>query len=359
MTFLQFHVLTSYPPSNANRDDEGRHKSAKFGGVPRLRLSSQSIKRAIRESSAFQNDLAGNLGIRTKRISEVIESRLIQDGTPADDARAAVLVVAEAFGKIEAGKAGDEARPRNSSLTFVTQREIDNAYDIASKILNGELKADDVKKKKVDLILEDADNAVDLAMFGRMLAGAKHKSREAAVQVSHSLTTHAAVGEDDFFAALDDLRVASDPEGGGAAMIGEQEFGSGLFYLYACVDISLLLRNLDGDRDLAGRAVAAFVRAIATSSPGGMASSFAHNPRASYIRMTSGSSTPHNFASAYETPVRQPYLRSSIDALEDKAAKFARAYDETPDLEVTMDVDLEEGSLTEIREAAVKVVQEA
>lgn len=48
-TFLQFHLLTTYPPSNPKRDDQGRPKQATLGGAPRLRLSSQSIKRALRE----------------------------------------------------------------------------------------------------------------------------------------------------------------------------------------------------------------------------------------------------------------------------------------------------------------------
>ena len=44
--FLQLHFLTTYGPSNLNRDDTGRPKSVVFGGVPRLRVSSQSLKRA-------------------------------------------------------------------------------------------------------------------------------------------------------------------------------------------------------------------------------------------------------------------------------------------------------------------------
>jgi len=356
MTFLQFHVLTSYPPSNANRDDEGRHKSAKFGGVPRLRLSSQAIKRAIRESAAFQNDLAGNLGIRTRLVSDLIETRLVQDGVDAEEARKAVLLVSDVFGKIEVGKS-EEARLRNAVLCFVTQNEIDKAHALARDFLEGRVSEAEIRKKKFDVILNDADSAVDIAMFGRMLAGVKHKGREAAVQVAHSLTTHAAVGEDDFFTALDDLQAASDPEGGGAAMIGEQEFGSGLFYLYASIDVPLLIRNLDGDKELAARGVASFVKALATSAPGGMASSFAHHPRAAFIRMTASPYAPHNISSAFAAPIRsQPYLRNSIEALEATAARYERSYDEVPDLSMVMDVEDGRGSLADIREAACKVV---
>jgi len=74
-TFIQFHLLTPYPPSNPNRDDQGRPKQAIVGGQPRLRLSSQSLKRAIRETSFFMQDLAGHRGTRTKRIADEIAKR--------------------------------------------------------------------------------------------------------------------------------------------------------------------------------------------------------------------------------------------------------------------------------------------
>lgn len=46
--FTQLHLLTFYGPSNLNRDDIGRPKTARVGGVERLRVSSQSLKRAVR-----------------------------------------------------------------------------------------------------------------------------------------------------------------------------------------------------------------------------------------------------------------------------------------------------------------------
>ena len=41
--FVQLHLLTSYPPSNLNRDDTGRPKTALVGDANRLRISSQSL----------------------------------------------------------------------------------------------------------------------------------------------------------------------------------------------------------------------------------------------------------------------------------------------------------------------------
>ena len=47
--FVDIHVLQTLPPSNPNRDDTGAPKSAIFGGVQRMRISSQAIKRATRQ----------------------------------------------------------------------------------------------------------------------------------------------------------------------------------------------------------------------------------------------------------------------------------------------------------------------
>ena len=64
--FIQLHLLTSYPPANLNRDDLGRPKTAMMGGVPRLRVSSQSLKRAWRKSDVFEGSLKDHVGTRTK-----------------------------------------------------------------------------------------------------------------------------------------------------------------------------------------------------------------------------------------------------------------------------------------------------
>ena len=42
--FVNFHILVSHSPSNLNRDDMGMQKTAIFGGVKRVRVSSQSFK---------------------------------------------------------------------------------------------------------------------------------------------------------------------------------------------------------------------------------------------------------------------------------------------------------------------------
>ena len=66
--FIQLHLLTSYAPSNLNRDDLGRPKTAKMGGFDRLRVSSQSLKRNWRVSELFEEAMIGGIGVRTKKL---------------------------------------------------------------------------------------------------------------------------------------------------------------------------------------------------------------------------------------------------------------------------------------------------
>ena len=62
-TFIQLHLLTAYPAANLNRDDTGAPKTVVLGGATRLRVSSQSLKRAWRTSALFEQALAGHIGI--------------------------------------------------------------------------------------------------------------------------------------------------------------------------------------------------------------------------------------------------------------------------------------------------------
>jgi len=74
--------------------------------------------------------------------------------------------------------------------------------------------------------------AVDIAMFGRMLAANTQYNMEAAVQVAHAITVHKVSVEDDFFTAVDDLNNGEEDMGSGH--LGETEFAAGRF-LHLCM----------------------------------------------------------------------------------------------------------------------------
>lgn len=351
-TFVQFHLLTPYPPSNPNRDDQGRPKQAMVGGAPRLRLSSQSVKRAVRETAYFMQDLAGHRGTRTKRIAEEIERQLMSQGTGAKAVRRAATEVAKVFSKLEAEKNG--AAPHTTTLAFVSPEEWRLAHELAAQLVAGEKPDEKALKKQV---LRKADGAVDIAMFGRMLADDPDYNREAAVQVSHAFTTHRALVEDDWFSAVDDLKTRE--EDAGAGHLGELGFGSGVYYLYACVNVDLLVENLNGDKDLAKRGLEALARALATATPRGKQNSFAHHPLAHYIRAECGPRQPRDLSGAFFAPVdlrANDLMRASVSALEETAEKLDRAYGPAADATQILDVAEGRGTLDAIAAFAAAAV---
>lgn len=334
--FLQLHVLTAYPPSNPNRDDLGRPKTATIGGYMRQRISSQAIKRALRTSDAFQAALEGHLGTRTQRIGEFVVDHLVTQGSEEDKAIAAARAVAAAFGKLEEIKDnGGREQARTRQLAFISPDERKLAIELAGKILAGEAAPKD--KDLAKLVLLNADGAVDIAMFGRMLADAPDYNREAAVQVAHAFTANAVDIEDDFYTAVDDLKTRD--EDSGAGFVGEAGFGAGVYYLYVCVDRALLLRNLDDNAALAAKGLEALVRAIATASPSGKRNSFANHVRPELILAELGSGQPRTLASAFTRPVgRGDQMASAKQALDAQRAAFSTAFGKDWETEMRLEV---------------------
>jgi CRISPR system Cascade subunit CasC len=342
--FLQLHYLTIYPPSNPNRDDLGRPKSATYGGAPRLRISSQALKRAARISDVMQRDLAGHLGDRTQRIGEVVLQALTDEGADEKTATRIAEQITDVFGKPD-----PKAKTRTRQLAFISPDERAAAIELAKKALTGEKLPDvnDLKK----MVLRTADGAADVAMFGRMLADDPDFNREAAVQVSHAITTHRALVEDDFYTAVDDLKTSA--EDAGAGFVGDAGFGSGVFYLYACVDTGLLKENLGGDSELAAKAVGALVEALATATPSGKKNSFAHQTRAAYIRAECGNQQPRSLAGAFFAPVAgEDLMMASVGALEELADKMDTAYGACADAAEVLNLATGQGSLPAVRRFA-------
>lgn len=338
--FLQLHLLTFYPPSNLNRDDTGRPKTATVGGAPRLRISSQALKRAWRSSPVFAERLHEHRGQRTQRFGEEIERHLREQGSAPERALEIARQIAQHFGKLKPER--DPAPARTEQLAFIGPEERAAALALADRIAAG-----DKIEPTAEQLLRHTDTAADIAMFGRMLADNPQFNREAAVQVAHAITTHRVTVEDDYYTAVDDLK--SLDEDAGAGFIGELGFGSGIFYLYVCIDTPLLRRNLDGQRALAGDACAALAEAAATVSPKGKQPSFAARARAHYMLAEAGSVQPRTLAGGFVKPVQDADLATaSIEQLEDWRAKLDRAYGPSAEASATLNVAEGHGTLAEI-----------
>jgi CRISPR system Cascade subunit CasC len=347
-TFLQLHLLTAYPASNLNRDDTGRPKTVQFGGSPRLRISSQSLKRAWRTSPVFANRLGARVGKRTQRLGDEIRSYLIERKMSEPEATQTARSIARVFGKLADEK--EENSTFIKQLAFIAPEEFTRARALADRALAGES-----LEPTADDLLVQSDGAADIAMFGRMLADNPAYNRDAAVQVAHALTTHATVVEDDYYVAVDDLKNPVDREDAGTSFIGVQEFGAGLFYLYACVDCDLLMRNLGGDPGLARDSLAALVECATTVAPRGKQASFASRARASFVIAERGSQQPRTLAAAFLRPVgakagESDLAQASIDRLTSFQANLDTVYGACADARARFlaTPDAAEGSLAQI-----------
>jgi CRISPR system Cascade subunit CasC len=298
-TFLQLHLLASYPPACLNRDDLNRPKTAVMGGIPRLRISSQSQKRAWRQSDQFEDALAGYKGTRTKLKGVRVYERLTAAGVQKKEAKKWAQAIAGRFGKLKGKKEDKPLLDLEIQQLAHFSPEEESAIDaLADKLAseNREPAEDELA------LLREHHKAADIALFGRMLADSPRFNTEAACQVAHAITVHRAAVEDDFFTAVDDLNTRE--EDAGSAHMGEQGFGAGLFYQYICVDCDLLRENLGGDSALASQAIKALIEAAATVAPTGKQNSFASRAWAYYVLAEKGDRQPRSLSLAFMQPVR-------------------------------------------------------
>ena len=352
--FVQLHVLTAYPPANLNRDDTGRPKTALLGDALRLRISSQSLKRAWRTSDVFEAEVGkGHKGTRTKLLGIEIHKLLAAHGIGDKPGREWARAIAGQFGKLKADKktdADDDLQIEQLAHISPEERSAVDALAAACADRQSAPTDDDLK------LLRKPRAAVDIAMFGRMLADTPAFNMEAAVQVAHAITVHKAAVEDDFFSAVDDLNQGLEDKGAGH--IGERGYGAGLFYLYVCIDRELLLDNLGGDSALQAQSLKALVNAIAKVAPTGMQNSFGSRAHASYLLAEKGAQQPRSLVQSFLKPVKpwgeRDMLALAVDAITQRRDNFDKVYGACADSHCHFDVEKGEGSL----EAVVTFVQE-
>jgi CRISPR system Cascade subunit CasC len=294
-TRIEYHILQSFPVTCLNRDDVGAPKSAMVGGVSRARVSSQCWKRQVRLA---MQEFGVKLAARTKKAEELFVSACLEAGASDEQARAC--------GEQMASELIDD------TLLFISETE---AKAFAEYAREKEFDSSKLKAKELAKVARKALNpnidALDIALFGRMVAKAPEMNVEAAASFAHAISTHKVSNEVEFFTALDDLQ--AEP---GSAHMGSLEFNSGTYYRYISLDLGQLVRSLDEDA-LPG-AIEAFTKALFVAVPGAR-------------QATQSGASPWEFARVlvrrgqrlqvpFETPVRAQdggYLQPSIQALKD------------------------------------------
>lgn len=292
-TRIEYHILQSFPVTCLNRDDVGAPKSAIVGGVSRARVSSQCWKRQVRLA---MQEFGIKLAARTKKAEELFVSACLEAGASDEQARECGEKMASLL--------------IDDTLLFISETE---ARAFAEYAREKEFDASKLKDKELAKVAKKALNpavdALDIALFGRMVAKAPDMNVEAAASFSHAISTHKVSNEVEFFTALDDLQ--TDP---GSAHMGSLEFNSATYYRYISLDLGQLTQTLD--EESLPEAVEAFTKALFVAVP---------NAR----QTTQSGASPWEFArvlirrgqrlqAPFETPVKARdggYLQPSIDAL--------------------------------------------
>ena len=343
-TFIQLHLLTAYAPSNLNRDDLGRPKTAKMGNTDRLRISSQSLKRAWRTSDFFYQSLSDHIGIRSRRFArDWVYKPMIDNGISEKIAKESAIKIAGQFGKVKNEKSPKDplSNLEIEQLVHISSNEQQAIKQLIDLLISEKREPTDNEVK----LLRKENSSIDIALFGRMLADSPAFNIEAACQVSHALGVSTVAIEDDFFTAVDDLN--NNDVDAGSAHLGERGFASALFYTYVCISRDLLLENLNGDEVLVEKTLKALTESAAKVAPTGMQNSFASRAYTSYLLIEKGSQQPRSLAVAYFNPIRsQDLVNDAITRLEEQSDKFDKVYGQCADSRYVLNSETGEGTLS-------------
>lgn len=301
--YLDIHAIQTLPPSNVNRDDTGSPKTAIYGGVRRARVSSQSWKRAIRQY--FINECPDDLGIRSLDVISYVAKMICKKDDSVTE-EAAMKLSEKMFN--DAGiKTKDQ---KTKALFFLGKKQAESLADAAIK---GE-----AEKNVIKQILSE-NPAVDIAMFGRMVADDPSLNEDASVQVAHAISTHEVQTEFDYYTAVDEL---APQDNAGAGMIGTIEYNSSSLYRYANISMHELIRQL-GSKEQAVAAAKLFIQAFANSMPTGKVNTFANLTLPQMLMINIRQDRPVNLVTAFEKPIisRTGNVVPSIERLFDEVKK--------------------------------------
>ena len=284
--YVDVHVLQTVPPSCLNRDDTGSPKVAMYGGVNRARVSSQSWKKAVRDM--FHEELVSEekLGMRTKRIVQMVANEIEKLGGENPE-KSAQAVLEKAGLKLKEAKNTKELEP--GALFFLS---VSQAKALAELMV----REGEPDKKEAQSALTGFPG-VDVALFGRMVADDPSLNTDACAQVAHSISTHKVSNEYDYFIAVDDL---APEDNAGAGMIGTVEYNSATLYRYATIAVHELQKQLGADTT---EAVHVFLDAFIRSMPKGKQNTFANWTPPDAVLVTIRSNQPINLVGAFERPV--------------------------------------------------------
>jgi len=200
--FVSLSMLKNYSPSLVNRDDSGDAKQVVVGGVNRSRISSQCLKRAVREE-------IGNRGITTAHLEDLVEQILSDECAKGIISESDIETIGKAVccedvlncdWSKRASKNGEKKDDDGKGRTVNQVNMVEIGTVIKAAIEN----KDEKHKELVKAIKNSLNNvriSIDKAMFGTMATSGVIETVDGAVQVAQTFSIDEYVPEDDFIVA--------------------------------------------------------------------------------------------------------------------------------------------------------------
>jgi len=212
-----------------------------------------------------------------------------------------VQIAKATISKAKRNKPDKKTDDKVDALFFIGNQQACNLANLAMGELVGK-----VSKKDVEAAL-NSYMAVDVALFGRMVAANPLLNCDASAQVAHAISTHRVENEYDFYTAVDEN---PDIDNAGAGMMGTVEFNSATLYRYATVAAHLLFAQLSYNHVALSQAIREFARAFICAMPTGKQNTFAANTMPDAVLITVRSDRPLSLVGAFESPVRADVFES-------------------------------------------------
>lgn len=359
---IDMHLLQTVPPNCMNRDDTGSPKTCIVGGTTRLRLSSQSLKRPARE--IFNKQLSEKqIGYRTRNAVEMIVQTVMENDPSADRDLITKKTLAafkllgfnmkddkdtdetEEKKKKDTADKEETAKSKKEKLkaaVMLSQNSVDKfakaiqTLDIRldskgkldSKVMSGPHKAEVINELR-DILRRDI--SPDIALGGRMVANDVMMNVDAAVSVSHAITTHAVRTEFDVFTAMDDYPLEGEA---GAAHLDVQEFGAGTFYRLVSIDVNQFIRNYPCPTEDAVKLIELYLMSHILTLPHGKEHAFAHSSLPEVVYLTVRRDKCLTLSNAFERGIRKSsegYMQASEKQMLEYAGQLYKQYNCDPE----------------------------
>lgn len=327
--YLNIHALISHSASCLNRDNNNLQKTMTFGGVKRARISSQSLKYAIRNSRYYSKHL-GVPSDRTRELQQLCEQYVeeLKDKFSPELIRKTIgLLVGKTIEAL-----GEEEHSAIIPWSISEVEFVCKEVALADKEGLNERQLAKRLKDSSEKLHKALASSVDIALSGRMITSGLMEPIDGAMALAHSFTTHSHESQLDWFTAVDNFanrKSETISNKAQAGHIGTQDFATGTFYRFCTLNLEQLTKNIGGDRKKALDIATHLVYLLATVVPSGKQNSFASFNYAEYV-LCSFSDQPISFADAFERPIQKEtgggFMLASIKALQEYSKTLHESY---------------------------------